>query len=399
MKKAWNFAGNWYDNEQCSGNPVTYIEASSDTTLYGKCRISFTRDPHDDGSYEYNSWREVHSFINDFPDSGTKDTIIAVEISGKPNKNFTGLLTTYLNRWDDSSDWEIAHEETPLMLTAGTPFKICIPFHVEQDFTSDNKPAIGLIYQTYSSTLDAELTFEDFSMKVIENPSTTTVKYHIGNWEYDKEIISGYDYYLPVIAEGINPDVDDKTDLFIYFDCYWFTFDIQGWYSNEGCTGTALTKITASNNTGDINLYAKNDLNFVDIGQIHDSKNRDWWIAQAEGRGTMFKIPQLTAGKQYTISISGQLSEAVTGAFNYIFVEWDNEGNMHDVLGGGAIDSLNGNQNLNLEYTFTYENDEFTPNGNPDSIQLIFLLFSKDAVPIPDLKITDFSVEIEEVTE
>lgn len=395
----WNFAGNWYDNEQCSGNPVTCKTASTPTTLYGKCRITFSRDSHDDGSYEYNYWSEVRNVICNFPYSGTAGTTLAVEITGKPDKDFSGLLTTYLNKWDDSADWVIAHEETPLMLTAGTPFKICIPFHVEQDFTFENNPAIGLIYQTYSSTLDAELTINDFSMKVVENPTVNTLTYHIGDWTYEEDIVSGYDYYLPVIAEGINPDKDDKTDLFIYFDCYWFTFDIQGWYSNEGCTGTALTKITASNNTGDINLYAKNDLYFVDIGQTHDSKNRDWWIAQAEGRGTMFKIPHLTAGKQYTISISGQLSEAVTGAFNYIFVEWDNEGNMHDVLGGGAIDSLNGNQNLNLEYTFTYRNNDFTPNGNPDSIQLVFCLFSQDAVPIPDIKITDFEVTIEEVTE
>lgn len=401
----WDFNpdGNWYNNAQCNGNSITTITASSDTTVYGKIRMNFE---YNGDANEFVYWKEANELFTNFPESVAENDLLALKISGKTDKDFAGLWSVGLHMWDgyDDSDWangNISDVQVPLSVAAGEPFTICVPFRAGQAFTkADNNPAIGFHYFPYSSTLNEPMTLEDLTLELIQDPDVNTLTYHIGNWTYEEEVVSGYDYYLPVIAEGINPDKDDKTDLFIYFDCYWFDFDIQGWYSNEGCTGTALTKITASNNTGDINLYAKNDLNFVDIGQRHDSTNNcDWWIAQAEGRGTMFKIPQLTAGEQYTISITGQLSEAVTGAFNGIFVEWDNEGNMREVLGGGGIDSLNGNQNLNLECTFTYENDNFTPNGNPGSIQLVFRLFSQDAVPIPDMKITDFSVEIKEVTE
>ena len=255
--------GGWYDNPECTGTPITTVNASTTGTLYAKWVLDGIVYELNGGVWNEYGWEDkgdmykaILKDINDITpptQSGTNVNTITLEEdktkgvkSGIPTywNDLTVLLThkTFNAKWG----WLIAYMDA-----------VC---------STQNR--------TKPSTDQAALRY---------NLSAFFLEDHYTSWPYSADYTTAgkFEAFQPYWGQAF-PNPEHPTEEVTLHTPYKEGYKFLGWYDNEACTGTPVTKVD-QNYKG--TLYAK----WVLDGIVYELNGGIWNEYGWEDKGDMYK--------------------------------------------------------------------------------------------------------------
>ena len=295
FKEGCKFLG-WYDNEACTGTPVTKVDQNYKGTLYAKWVLDGIAYELNGGVWNEYGWEDkgdmykaILKDINDITpptQSGTNVNTITLEEdktkgvkSGIPTywNDLTVLLTheTFNTKWG----WLVAYMDA-----------VC-------STQSRTKP----------STDQAALRY---------NLSAFFMDDHYASWPYSADYTTAGKVEAFQYTWGQSfPGIEHPTESTVLHIAYKQRHNFEGWYDNEECTGTAITTVD-ENYAG--TLYAKwslapvlynlnggqyNKYGWETKEDIYNDFLKDWKAYEGEDANSRGITPyknQLGVGKGHT---------------------------------------------------------------------------------------------------
>lgn len=244
FKEGYKFLG-WYDNEACTGTPVTTVNASTTGTLYAKWVMDGIVYERNGGVWNENGWTSkkdmYDAFLADWKaySGSTRGTKTYEEQLGV-GKSSAGIPTTISNT-------------TP----SGVEYRsLIIPF-----FTESNYQTKWGWLATYIDAIAAQ------QGKTQPTTSGITLTFSLGNFfGEDNAQTTGYINAVDFTGSEAQveafqytwgqsfPGIEHPTESTVLHIAYKPRHTFEGWYDNAECTGTAITTVD-ENYAG--TLYAK----------------------------------------------------------------------------------------------------------------------------------------------
>ena len=233
FKEGYKFLG-WYDNEACTGTPITTVNASTTGTLYAKWVLDGIVYELNGGVWNEYGWEDkgdmykaILKDINDITPikSGTNVNTITLE-EDKTNGVKLGIPTY----WNDLT----------VLLTHET-------FNTKWGWLVAYMDAIcSTQSRTKPSTDQAALRY---------NLSAFFMDDHYASWPYSADYTTAGKVEAFQTTWGQSfPGIEHPTESTVLHIAYKQRHNFEGWYDNAECTGTAITTVD-ENYAG--TLYAK----------------------------------------------------------------------------------------------------------------------------------------------
>lgn len=276
--------GGWYDNPECTGTPITTVNASTTGTLYAKWVL-------DGIVYELNGgvWNEYgwtckadicYNLQVDYNAAYSKSLAWAKKENGVIYYNIGGTWKTE----DEAKGQEasVANFLYPVTWTStGDPnFLTMIETTMKEkygwfkDFITANRAAQSLTGDM--STLGETFYRAEISAFFLCSPART-------EWPKSSsyETTGDYEDFQPYWGQTF-PNPEHPTEEVTLHTPFKEGYKFLGWYDNEACTGTPVTKVD-QNYKG--TLYAK----WVMDGIVYERNGGVWNEYGWEDKGDMYK--------------------------------------------------------------------------------------------------------------
>lgn len=199
------------------------------------------------GEYNYTWGGDLIKLYPDFNKVFKRGDCFTVTFKGKANTAFNGtfdaLLATGSNK---NNPTEIAKEAREISFNAGDEVSVSFDIMVESDARDKNDTQFYLSYE--KEACDDVMAFNEYSIEFNFKPNFTRIEHniHIGDRVYYVYSKSGYEFILP--------DADELNQL---TNNNFHSFILDGYYTNESCTGNKVNTIAASDNTKAMHFYLK----------------------------------------------------------------------------------------------------------------------------------------------
>ena len=322
--------GGWYDNPECTGTPITTVNASTTGTLYAKWVL-------DSIVYELNGgvWNEYgwtckadicYNLQVDYNTAYSKSLAWAKKENDVVYYNIGGTWKTE----DEAKGQEasVANFLYPVTWTStGDPnFLTMIETTMKEkygwfkDFITANRAAQSLTGDM--STLGETFYRAEISAFFLCSPART-------EWPKSSsyETTGNYEDFQPYWGQAF-PNPEHPTEEVTLHAPFKEGYKFLGWYDNEACTGTPVTKVD-QNYKG--TLYAKwvldgivyelnggiwNEYGWTSKKDMYDAFLADWKAYSGSTRGTKTYEEQLGVGKS-SVGIPTTISDITPDGVEY----------------------------------------------------------------------------------
>ena len=303
--------GGWYDNPECTGTPITTVNASTTGTLYAKWVLDGIVYELNGGKYNDYGWTckadICYNLQVDYNAAYSKSLAWAKKENGVIYYNIGGTWKTE----DEAKGQEasVANFLYPVTWTStGDPnFLTMIETTMKEkygwfkDFITANRAAQSLTGDM--STLGETFYRAEISAFFLCSPARTA-------WPKSSsyETTGDYEDFQPYWGQAF-PNPEHPTEEVTLHTPFKEGYKFLGWYDNEACTGTPVTKVD-QNYKG--TLYAKwvmdgivyernggvwNEYGWTSKKDMYDAFLADWKAYSGSTRGTKTYEEQLGVGK------------------------------------------------------------------------------------------------------